>query len=183
MEPAKAPAIEDALAPAPPSGIEFGAPGVVARPALFASRWYVLVILTLVFTFQTIDRNLVAVLAEPIKHQFQLNDSQLGFMTGVVFATSYVIAGIPLGLLIDRVNRVRLIAGLLAIWSTLTFFSGLARTYLWLLLARMGIAAAEAGAAPTCMSLISDVFPKQQRATAFGLFHASSPIGFALGFA
>jgi predicted MFS family arabinose efflux permease len=104
-------------------------------------------------------------------------------LTGLVFAVSYVIAGIPLGLLIDRVNRVRFVAALLAVWSALTFFSGLARSFPMLILARIGIASAESGASPACMSILSDVFPRTRRATALGLFHASSPLGLLIGFA
>jgi predicted MFS family arabinose efflux permease len=145
-------------------------------------RWYVLVVLTLLFTLHHVDRNLVSVLAEPIKKEYHLTDSQLGTLTGLVFAISYAVAGIPVGLLIDRVNRVRLGALALALWSVLTVFSGIARSYSAMILARVGIAAGESAASPTGMSLITDFFPKERRATALGWFYASTPLGLAIGY-
>jgi predicted MFS family arabinose efflux permease len=145
-------------------------------------RWYILAVLTLLFTLHHVDRNLVSVLAEPIKREYGLSDTQLGTLTGLVFAISYAIAGVPVGLLIDRTNRVRLGAAALAIWSVLTLFSGIARSYLALILARVGVAGAESAASPVGMSLVTDLFPKQQRATAMGFFYASTPIGLAIGY-
>ncbi len=144
--------------------------------------WLMLATLTLLFATQTIDRNLISVLAEPIKHEFALSDAQLGLLAGTVFAVSYVIAGIPIGMLVDRTHRIRLIAALLAVWSGLTLLTGTARSFSAMVLARIGIAAAESGATPTCMSILSDVFPKHKRATAMGLFHSASPLGLLLGF-
>lgn len=149
---------------------------------LFDHPWFFVATLTLLFATQTIDRNLISVLAEPIKHEFALSDAQLGLLSGTVFAISYVIAGIPVGMLVDRTHRVRLIAALLAVWSGLTLLTGTARSFTGMVLARIGIAAAESGATPTCMSLLSDVIPKRQRATAMGIFHSASPLGLLLGF-
>ncbi len=154
-----------------------------APPArLSPYRWYVLAVLTLLFTLHHVDRNLVSVLAEPIKKEYGLTDTQLGTLTGLVFAISYAVAGIPVGLLIDRTNRVRLGAAALAIWSALTLFSGLAVSYMALILARVGVAAGESAASPTGMSLVTDLFPPHQRATAMGWFYASTPIGIAIGY-
>ena len=149
---------------------------------IFDNPWVILVTLMLLFATQTIDRNLISVLAEPIKHEFALSDAQLGMLAGTVFAVSYVIAGIPIGMLVDRTSRVRLIAALLTVWSGLTLLTGMARSFNAMVLARIGIAAAESGATPTCMSLIADVIPKRHRATAMGLFHSASPLGLLLGF-
>ena len=146
------------------------------------NRWWALALLTALYTLSTVDRNVVSILAEPIRQEFGLSDSQLGFLTGTVFAISFSLAGIPLGLLADRVNRVRLLAGLLAIWSLLTVVSGFTRTYVALLLARIGVAAAESGASPASMSLITDLFPKEKRGTALGFFYTSTPLGLAIGF-
>lgn len=148
-----------------------------------AASWWGLAILTALYTLSTVDRNVVSILAEPIRQEFGLNDSQLGFLTGTVFAISFSLAGIPLGLLADKTRRVRLLAGLIALWSVLTIASGFTRTYVMLLLARIGVAAAESGASPASMSLITDLFPKEKRGTALGLFYTSTPIGLAIGFA
>lgn len=146
------------------------------------ARWVGLALLTALYTLSTVDRNVVSILAEPIKDEFLLSDSQLGFLTGTVFAISFSLAGIPLGLLADKTNRVRFLASLLAVWSVLTIASGFTRTYVTLLLARIGVAAAESGASPASMSLITDLFPKEKRGTALGLFYTSTPLGLAIGF-
>ena len=109
--------------------------------------YYVLLVLTLVYMFSTVDRTLISVLAEPIKAEFGLSDGQLGLLTGLAFAISYSIAGIPLGLLVDRVRRATLLASLVTIWSGLTFLSGMATSAIALALARIGVGASEAGAA------------------------------------
>ena len=146
-------------------------------------RWYALALLVTIYTIYNVDRNLVPALAEPIKTEFGLSDSQLGLVAGLVYAASYCVAGLPLGLLCDRVNRSRLIAALLAVWSAATVLGGFVTSYTTLILARIGVAAAESGASPTCISLITDFFPKHQRATAIGLFFLSTSFGVALGYA
>lgn len=145
--------------------------------------YYVLFILALVYLFSSIDRTLISVLAEPIKREFGLSDGQLGLLTGLAFAISYSLAGIPLGLLVDRWNRTRLLAGLVSAWSLLTFLSGLANSALTLALARIGVGASEAGASPTSMSLITDYFPAQRRGVALSLFYMSTPISVGITFA
>jgi len=147
-----------------------------------AYSYYVLFILALVYMFSTVDRTLISVLAEPIKTEFGLSDGQLGLLTGLAFAVSYSIAGIPLGLLGDRVRRTRLLASLVTIWSGLTFLSGMATSAAMLTLARIGVGASEAGASPASMSLITDYFPKERRGLALSVFYMSTPIGVALTF-
>src|SRR6185436_5629951 len=120
---------------------------------------------------------------EPIKREFGLSDGQLGLLTGLAFAISYSVAGIPLGLLADRVARKRLLSGLVAVWSGLTFLSGIATSTLTLALARIGVGASESGASPASMSLITDYFPKERRGLAMALFYMSTPIGTSLAFA
>ena len=121
-----------------------------------AYSYYVLFVLAFVYMFSTVDRTLISVLAEPIKREFDLSDGQLGILTGLAFAISYSIAGIPLGLLADRFRRTRLLASLVAIWSGLTFLSGMATSWFTLALARIGVGASESGASPASMSLITD---------------------------
>jgi predicted MFS family arabinose efflux permease len=154
-----------------------------AHPAVSPSRWYALALLTALYTLNSIDRNVISIVAEPIKAEHHLSDSQVGLLIGLVYAMSFTVAGLPLGLLVDRVNRVRMAAVVLAVWSTLTFFSGFAQSFGQLVAARIGLAAAESGASPTCMSLIADLFPKEQRSSALGWFYFSTPIGLAAGFA
>jgi predicted MFS family arabinose efflux permease len=144
--------------------------------------YYVLAVLAFVYMFSTVDRTMISVLAEPIKREFGLSDSQLGLLTGLAFAISYSIAGIPLGMLADRYRRTRLLALLVSVWSALTFVSGLATSAFTLGLARIGVGASESGASPASMSLITDYFAKERRGLALALFYMSTPIGVALSF-
>lgn len=146
-------------------------------------RYYVVFLLALIYTVSSIDRTLVSIVAEPIKHEFSLSDSELGLLTGLMFAISYSICGIPLGFLADRYRRTRVLSAVVAIWSSLTFVSGFATSYVALALARVGVGASEAGASPASMSLITDYFPREKRGTALSFFYLSTPIGVAAGFA
>lgn len=152
-------------------------------PSVGLRSYYVLFVLAFVYLFSSIDRTLISVLAEPIKHEFGLSDGELGLLTGLAFAISYSIAGIPLGLAVDRVKRTHLLAGLITVWSGLTFLSGLATSAVTLALARIGVGASEAGASPASMSLITDYFPPQRRGLALSLFYMSTPISIGITFA
>ena len=145
-------------------------------------RYQALAILTLIYTCANVDRTVLSVVLEPIKREFALSDSQLGLLSGMAFAVTFVLMALPLGFLIDRVHRVRLLAVLLSIWSALTILCATANSYVTLVLLRMGVGAAESGASPTCMSLLSDIFPPRQRATAIGIFASSSALGVLLSF-
>jgi predicted MFS family arabinose efflux permease len=161
---------------------ETGLAAASAQEQGAAIRWYVLALFVLVTACSAVDRNLVPILAEPIKREFLLSDSQLGLLTGAIYAVSFSVIGLPVGLIIDRAHRVRLLSALVAIWSAMTAFSGLASSYMMLVLARIGVAGAESGAPPISMSVLTDYFPVRQRGTALGWYYASSPIGLALGF-
>lgn len=158
-------------------GLQSG-PTRPAEPAPAASpyRWYALAILFLVSILNTIDKSLIPALAEPIKLEFDLSDSQLGLLIGLVFSVAYAIASIPIGLLIDRVNRARMLGILLITWSGLTLLSAKAGSFMSLALCRMGVAAAESGGNPTSLALISDYFPKEERGRAVSIFSINSAI-------
>ena len=121
-------------------------------------RWTVLVMLTLVYTFNFIDRQILVILQEPIKAELGLSDAQLGLLTGFSFALVYVTAGIPIAWLADRSNRRNIVAASLAFWSLMTALSGLVQNYGQLLAARIGVGVGEAGCSPPAHSMISD-FP------------------------
>lgn len=148
-----------------------------------AYRGYALVILILMFTLANIDRSVLQILAEPIKREYHLSDTELGTLTGLAFAVPLSLVVIPIGILADRVNRVRLVTCLTIVWSSLTALTGLARSYPMLLVARMGLGAAEAGGAPTFTSLASDIFTQERRGTVMGSLYLSSPLGVTIGFA
>ena len=144
---------------------------------IHSSQWRALALLTLVYMLHTMDRNVISALVEPIKHEFKVSDRGMGALSGLAHSIAFAIAVLPVGWLADRVNRTRLLASLLATWSVMTALSGVATSYLGLLVARLGVGGAEAGTSPTCMSLISDLFPPNRRASAIGVFYLSTALG------
>ncbi len=142
-----------------------------------AYSWYVLFTLVVVYILNFIDRQILSILAVDIKADLDLTDSQLGFLGGAAFAVFYALFGVPLGRLADRWHRVRLLTIGLALWSAMTAASGLAKNYLTLSLARMGVGVGEASASPTAYSLISDYFPAKKRGTALAIYSSGLYIG------
>ncbi|CAN5257717.1 MFS transporter [soil metagenome] len=140
-------------------------------------RWLVLAVLTAVHSTHHIDRNVLSVVVEPIRQEFGLSDSQMGMLGSLGYALAFAIAAIPMGYLVDRVNRRNMLVGILALWSVMTAVCASANSYVHLLLARMGVGIAESGGAPTAMSMVSDYFPPKQRSTAIGIWYLSSAIG------
>lgn len=139
--------------------------------------WYVLSVLVIVYILNFIDRQIVSILAVDIKRDLGLTDADMGFLGGAAFAVFYALFGIPLGRLADNWRRVRLLSLGLALWSTMTALSGFARDQLTLTFARMGVGVGEATASPTAYSLISDYFPKRQRATALAIYSSGLYLG------
>lgn len=148
-----------------------------AEPKASGYSWYVLTVLVVVYILNFIDRQVVSILAVDIKRDLNLTDADMGFLGGAAFAVFYALFGIPLGRLADNWNRVRLLSIGLALWSTMTALSGFARNQLTLSLARMGVGVGEATASPTAYSLISDYFPKKQRATALAIYSSGLYLG------
>jgi MFS family permease len=148
-----------------------------AEPKASGYSWYVLFVLVLVYILNFIDRQILSILAEDIKRDLKLTDQDLGFLFGAAFAVFYALFGVPLGRLADNWNRKKLLAAGLALWSTMTALSGFARDQLTLTFARMGVGVGEASASPTAYSLISDYFPKRQRATALAIYASGLYIG------
>jgi MFS family permease len=145
-------------------------------------RWYALGLLAFAYTCQSIDRQVIAVVIEPIKREFKVDDLAMGFLGGLAYTATFALACIPAGWLIDRMKRRVFLAGLLSIWSALTVLCGFAGGYLSLLVLRMGVGASEAGAQPACISLISDFFGPRQRSSVIGYFYLSTAIGISLSF-
>ena len=139
--------------------------------------WYVLGVLVVVYILNFIDRQVMSILAVDIKADLDLTDSDMGFLGGAAFAVFYALFGIPLGRLADNWNRVRLLSVGLALWSLMTALSGFARNQVALSFARMGVGIGEATASPTAYSLISDYFPKRQRATALAIYSSGLYLG------
>lgn len=146
------------------------------------SSYYALVVLTIVYSFNFIDRQLLAILQESIKEELLLSDSQLGLLTGFAFALFYVTAGLPIARWADRSNRRNIVALAVGTWSFMTAISGLAQNYLQLLLARVGVGVGEAGGSPPSHSMISDIFRPEKRASAIGFYSMGVNIGILFGF-
>jgi MFS family permease len=144
---------------------------------------YVLGTLMCVYMIHHLDRMTIALLLEPIGKEFRLSDAQRGLLAGFAYAIPFALAGLPLGMLIDRVPRVRLLAVLLATWSALTALCALATSFWWLALARIGVGVAESGGTPANVAILSDYFPPERRARALGLYYMAPHLGTVVGFA
>lgn len=153
-------------------------------PALFSARYrrYALGLLLAVYIVNFTDRQVLAILMEPIKHELQISDSALGFLSGAAFAIFYATLGIPIGRLADRASRRTIIAVCLALWSGMTALSGLVGNFWQLVGARIGVAVGEAGGSPPAHSLISDYFPPAERGRALAIYSLGIPIGILVGF-
>ena len=139
--------------------------------------WYVLGVLVLVYVMNFVDRQIMAILAEDIKAHLGVTDSELGFLYGTVFGVFYALFGIPLGRLADMWHRMRLLSIGLTLWSAMTALSGLAGNFAQLAAARIGVGVGEASASPVAYSVLSDYFPKEQRATALSIYSSGIYIG------
>lgn len=140
-------------------------------------------VLLIVYIFNFLDRQIVNILAEPIKADLGLSDTELGLLAGPAFAVFYALLGIPIARYADRdgTNRIRLISLALAIWSAMTAVCGLAQNFVQLLFARIGVGIGEAGCTPAAHSLISDSVPPAKRSSAIAFYGMGVPIGSLLG--
>src|SRR5690349_6710011 len=100
----------------------------IDRP-IAGGAWWALAVLTFIYTLHSVDRSVMSIVIEPIKNEFHLGDGQIGILTGLAFGLTYAIAGLPLGYLIDRVDRRRLLALLVAVWSSCTALCGVVQSY------------------------------------------------------
>ena len=147
-----------------------------------SARRYALAVLVVVYTFNFIDRQVLAILLPAIKAEFLVDDWVLGFLVGTSFALFYATLGMPIALLADRWNRRNLIAVALAIWSGMTALSGLAANIVQLAAARIGVGVGEAGCSPPAHSMISDYYPPEKRATAMGVFTVGISAGIMIAY-
>ena len=136
-------------------------------------RYLVVAVLALVYSLNFLDRQLLSILAEPVKADLGLSDTQLGLLTGFMFAIFYTAFGIPVAFLADRYRRVWIVSGACALWSLFSAACGLAQSFTQLALARMGVGIGEAGGSPPSYSIIADYFPPGRRAMAAAMLSAS----------
>ena len=144
-------------------------------------RHYTLFVLFLISAVSLIDRQVMGVVIEPVKAEFQVSDTQIGLLTGLAFALIYCVFAIPLGRYADRGNRRNLIGWCCAFWSVMAMLCGFSGNFLSLALARIGVAVGESGSGAASMSMIVDLYPPQQRSKAISVFMLGAPIGALLG--
>jgi len=154
---------------------------VDARAASPGYRYYVLGILILIYMLNFLDRQIIGILAAPLKAEFNLSDSQFGLLGGLAFALLYSTLAIPIAWQADRFSRVWIMTGALTVWSGFTALCGLAGGFGSLFLCRMGVGIGEAGGVAPAYSLIADYFPKSQRARALAAYAFGIPLGMAAG--
>jgi len=168
------------------SGVAPRSPPALAIPgeqqASFIERWYVLLMMCLVYALSIADRYVVTTVLDPIRDELHLSNFGVAVLTGFAFGLFYIILGFPLSWLIDRYNRRKIVAVCLVLWSVMTAVCGLARTSLQFFLARVGVTVGEAGGTPGANSLLSDYFPAARRAMALTVFSLGAPIGAYLGY-
>lgn len=152
------------------------------RPA-FTNPKLMLWILMIVYVLNFLDRQILNILAEPIKGDLGLSDTQLGLLAGPAFAVFYAVLGVPIARYADnpRTNRVWLISACLAVWSGMTAICGVAQNFMQLALARVGVGVGEAGCTPAAHSLIADSVPPEKRSSAIAFFGLGIPVGSLLG--
>ncbi len=142
--------------------------------------WYVVGLLTFVYIFSFIDRQILGLLVQPIRRDLRISDTQMSLLMGFSFAVFYTFFGIPLGRLADTRSRRTLIAAGFALWSVFTAGCGLARNFAQMLLMRMGVGVGEAALSPAAYSLITDTFPRHRLATAISVYSMGIYIGSGL---
>ena len=145
-------------------------------------KHYLLGLLTLVAVFNYLDRFVLSLLLEPIKQEFQLSDSQLGFLSGFAFALFYAAAGIPIARWADRGNRNTIVSVTTGLWSAMVALCALVGNFSQLLLVRVGVAVGEAGCLPPAQSLIADYFDRAERPRAMAIYWLCGPIAVIIGY-
>src|SRR6266851_1403670 len=144
--------------------------------------WYVVGVLTLVYIFSFIDRQILNLLVRPIRRDLGITDFQMSLLMGFSFALFYTFFGIPLGRLADSRSRRTIIAAGVAVWSIMTAACGLARNFAQMLLLRVGVGVGEAALSPAAYSIITDYFPSKRRSTAISVYSMGIYIGSGVAF-
>jgi MFS family permease len=162
------------------------APGMAeqagAATAPSTRRYYVLALLTLIYALNFLDRTIFNVLIEPIKKEFALSDTSMGLLAGFGFVLFYSLLGIPIARIADRLNRRNIVALAFAFWSAMTLLCGVASSVATLTLARIGVGIGESAGTPASQSMIADLFGKNERPRALGIYAIGTYLGIFLGY-
>ncbi|HEY9218148.1 MAG TPA: MFS transporter [Phenylobacterium sp.] len=162
-----------------PAAVADPVTGVTPQPAGY--RRYAMGLLLGIYMVNFLDRQVVNILAEPIKNDLHLTDTQIGLMGGLAFAIFYTVLGVPIARMAERKNRPIIIGTAVAIWSGMTALCGLAQNFVQLVLFRIGVGVGEAGCTPPAHSLITDYVPKEKRASALAFYSMGTPLGGLIG--
>jgi len=144
------------------------------------AAWWALVLLTAAYTFSFIDRQIINLLVDPIRNDLALSDSEVSFLQGLAFVLPYVLLSIPLGRIVDRANRIRVLVLGILVWTVGCVTCGLAKSFWQLGAARMGVGAGEASVTPASWSLLADYFPEEKRALPVSIFLMGPYLGAGL---
>ncbi|MGF6433743.1 spinster family MFS transporter [Bradyrhizobium elkanii] len=155
---------------------------IQAAAAPPARRYYVLALLTIIYALNFLDRTIFNVLIEPIKKEFTLSDTTMGLLAGFGFVLFYSLLGIPIARMADRLNRRNIVAFAFALWSAMTYLCGLASSVTTLALARVGVGIGESAGTPASQSMIADLFDKNERPRALGIYAIGTYLGVFLGY-
>ena len=153
-----------------------------ARSAILSYRGYLLAILLVILSFNSVDRLALGLVLQAIKTDLRLSDTQLGVLTGIAFALFYSVMGVPIARWADRGNRVTIISLTVAVWSAMVSLSALAMSFTQLMLIRIGVAVGEAGCMPPAHSLIADHFTRSERPKAVALYMLGTPLSALIGY-
>ena len=156
--------------------------GMTAPDKVPAYSWYALLLLTLVYVLNFLDRMVIYILFTPIQAEMKFSDFELAVLGTTSFVIFYTLLGIPFGRLADRVTRKNLIAGGLAVWSLFSGLTGFADSFWTIFLCRLMVGVGEATLGPAALSLLSDYFPPRLRATVQGIYSSGIAIGGGLAF-
>ncbi|WP_260928500.1 MFS transporter [Novosphingobium sp. 9] len=143
--------------------------------------WCIVVLLCLAQIISTMDRGMLSLVVDPVRHDLSITDMQIALLQGVAFSVFYVLAGVALGLVTDVVSRKWLLIAGISVWSAATLATGLAENFTQMFVARLLIGTGEAVMAPCAITLIADLFPAKRRGKAMALYMFGSMIAFGLG--
>jgi MFS family permease len=144
--------------------------------------WYMVALLLLAYMLSFIDRQIIALLVDPIRRDLAITDFQFSLLHGLAFSIFFALMGMPIAQLADRYTRKWIIAIGVLLWSLMTALSGLADTFTELFLARIGVGIGEAALAPAAYSLVADAFERRVVPKAMAVFSVGSTLGSGLAF-
>jgi len=153
-----------------------------ASPEKSTYQWYVVIICMVAYILSFVDRQILSLMIEPIKHDLMLSDTQFSLLQGLAFSLFYAFMGLPIAALADKKSRIKIISIGIAFWSLATAACGLSKNFIQMFLARLGVGAGEAALSPAFYSIVADLFPKEKLGRALGVFAIGAFIGSGLAF-